>query len=208
MILSFKDFDLLGKGERTKNKILRDAMAYASSYGLSSVTIGEISKMTKMSRTGVISHFKSKEDMQISILKYSENEFREKVIKPSIHENSLVSLKQYFNNWANWVDGLGFDRKASCPFIKAMNEYQDREDSVVKEHIQRQQKRLIEYLSSLVKACKEEGYFKPEVDPYNFAFQVYSFYLGHNVAKNLIGIDIANQRVHESVSKLINNSLS
>ena len=53
----------MNKGERSRQRILKDAMQFSCVYGLSSVTIGEISKMTGMSRTGVISHFNSKEDM-------------------------------------------------------------------------------------------------------------------------------------------------
>lgn len=199
---------MLNKGERTKNKILRDAMAFASTYGLSSVTIGEISKMTHLSRTGVISHFKDKEDMQISILRYSESQFRENVVEPSRHENALLSLINYFDNWINWVDELGFEKKASCPFIKAMIEYQDREESIVKDYIKRQQNRLIEYMVGLVKSCKEQGHFDKNVDPYSFAFEAYSLYLGHNVAKNLLGLNVANKRIKESIGKLINVSKS
>lgn len=197
----------MSKGERSRLKILKDAMEFVSIYGLSNVTIGEISKMTKMSRTGVISHFKNKEDMQIAILRFSENEYRENVIKPSFHENPLTHLRQYLKNWMNWVEKMEFDRQASCPFLKAMLEYQDREDSTVKSHIQRQQKRLIQYITQIVQACVDQGFFKADLNPYDFAFKLYSFYVGHNAAKYLVGRDVANKRVTNAIEELIDQSL-
>ena len=53
----------MNKGTKTKQLILETAMEYSSIHGVSSITIGEISKRAELSRTGVISHFKNKEDM-------------------------------------------------------------------------------------------------------------------------------------------------
>lgn len=198
----------MNKGERSRQRILKDAMQFSCVYGLSSVTIGEISKMTGMSRTGVISHFNSKEDMQIAILKYSENEYRETVVKPAYDEDALAHLNNHFKLWTNWIQRMEFNEAGSCPFIKAIIEYQDREDSEVKSTIKSQQKRLIEYLASIVKRCIDQGHFKKGLDPYDFTFEVYSFYVGHNIAKNLTSLKDANKRVYSAVSKLIENSLN
>ena len=60
------------KGEVTKNKLLHSAMQFSSTYGLNSVTIGKIAEVVNMSRTGVISHFENKEQMQVAILDASD----------------------------------------------------------------------------------------------------------------------------------------
>ena len=69
----------------SREKILQKGMEHASRFGLLSVTIGVIAKATRLSRTGVISHFANKEDMQIAILDYTETLFVDQVLKKVLH---------------------------------------------------------------------------------------------------------------------------
>lgn len=198
----------MSKGEATRKKILEKAMSYASIYGLSNVTIGEISKAANMSRTGVISHFKDKEDMQISIIKYSELKYIEEVIEPSRDPDSLKRLRNYFHCWQQWIDKLQEDYNGgSCPFIKGMVEYQDREDSGVRSYIQKQQGELLSYITKIVKRCIDDGHLKKETDPEQFAFQAYSYYFGYNVIRNLYDKSKAQKYTKEAIEEMINGSL-
>lgn len=199
----------MNKGERTRNKILDKAMGYASIYGLASVTIGEISKVTSMSRTGVISHFKDKEDMQLSIIKYIEQQYLESVVIKSQNPNSLTRLKQYFLYWRQWIDTLEEEHNGgSCPFIKGLIEYQDREESGVQTYLDKQQKELIRYIAKLVRRCIDDGHFKTSIDEHQFAFQAYSYYFGYNVFKNLYGKKEANRKSRMALALLIEESLA
>jgi AcrR family transcriptional regulator len=198
----------VNKGERTKQKILKDAMKFASVYGLSKVTIGEISKLTNMSRTGVISHFKDKEDMQIAIIQYSGYQYIENVIYKSKHENSLTRLRNYYKCWRAWVDKLEEEHSGSCPLIKATFDYQDREENSVSVYIKKQQRELIAYVAKLVQRCIDDGYFKSDLNANSFAVQSYSYYLGYNVTKNLYGKEVADQHARESIRSLIDRSLN
>lgn len=198
---------MLNKGLQTRNKILREAMKFSSKYGLYNITIGEISKLSQLSRTGVISHFKNKEDMQRAILEYSEEEFVQQVGKKSYHTNSLIHLKNYFKNWANWVDRLEFETKASCPFIKAAVEYQDRENCPIRELIKDQQHRLLQHLTKLAQKCIDDGHFKSSISPSDFSYEAYSLYLGHNISKNLLDKAFADRQLKKAMNELISNSL-
>lgn len=197
---------MLAKGEKTRSKILRDAMKFSSVYGLSSITIGEVSKLTKLSRTGVISHFKNKEDMQLAILDYCQEEFVLNVIKTSKSDNPLKSLKSFFRNWANWVDQLEFETKASCPFIKAAVEFQDRDCCPIRNKIKEQQENLLIFITSIVQKCIEEKYFSSKVNAKDFAYKAYSLYLGHNISKNLLGKPFADDQLKKSLKQLILDS--
>ncbi len=199
----------MSKGERTKKMILEKAMSYASIYGLSSVTIGEIAKVTDLSRTGVISHFKDKEDMQISILKYTQDLYTEGVIIPSRNEDSLARLQAFFKCWRSWIDGLELQYKGgSCPFIKGLNEYMDRTDSKVHDYLMKQQRALIDSIAKLAQRCIEDKYFKETVDPHHFAFDTYSYYLGYNVMKKLFSKSKARKHSELSIEKIVKDSLA
>jgi AcrR family transcriptional regulator len=184
-------------------------MGYASIYGLANITIGEISKVTKMSRTGVISHFKDKEDMQLSIIKYIEQQYLESVVIKSQDENSLKRLRKYFLYWRTWIDELEEQYDGgSCPFVKGLIEYQDRKESAVQVYMDQQQKELIRYIGKLVNRCIDDGYFKSSINSEQFAFQAYSYYFGYNVFKNLYGKKEANEKSRQALAYLIQESLA
>lgn len=192
------------KSEATKNKILKKGMELASSFGLLSLTIGEMAKALEMSRTGVISHFANKEDMQIAILKYAEQEFITNVIRPSYDkECPEENLQKLRKNWLNWIERLDFELKASCPFVKAAIEYKDRPDCAVKIYIKDQQGRLLNYFADLASRCVESGFFKSSIDPHQFAYEFDSCYLGHSIQKYLLEDKVADDRFNQSIDDLI-----
>ena len=103
----------MNKGERTRKEILTQSMKYSSQYGLADITIGTISKLCNLSRTGVISHFKNKEDMQIAILQYGEELFVESVIKPAWHEDPLIHVTNLLESWADWASNIFNEQQVS-----------------------------------------------------------------------------------------------
>ena len=122
----------MNKGERTRLEILKQSIIHSSKYGLADITIGTVSKLCGLSRTGVISHFENKEDMQIAILQYGEELFRERVIKSSWREDPLDHLIKLIENWADWTSEMFKEHQVSCPFIKAVVEFQNRPPSKVR----------------------------------------------------------------------------
>ena len=62
---------MVTKGETTKLAILEAGLAMASRLGLEKVTIGELAKVTGMSKSGLFAHFQSKENLQIAIVDFA-----------------------------------------------------------------------------------------------------------------------------------------
>ena len=194
----------MNKSELTRNKILREGMLYAAQFGLLSVTIGEMAKVAKMSRTGVISHFSNKEDMQIAIMVYAEAEFVERVLKPAYSENALENLQQLKYHWLNWMTRIAEDDAAlGCPFIKASVEYQERDKSSIRAFMQDQQKRLLEYLGRLIDRCIEQGYLYKTTDKKKFCYEYYSLYLGHCIQQNLGNTGLTDIHFYAIIDDLI-----
>lgn len=196
------------KGERTRTAILEKGMGFTSLHGLDNVTIGQVSKITGLSRTGVISHFKNKEDMQISILEFIDECFVDKVINKSRHPDPLKRLENFFRCWQEWIQELEDNFEGgSCPFIKAMLEFQDREDCRIKAHIGKRQTDLMSFIANLAQRCVDANVFDSNLNPAQFAFRSYSHYLGYNVAKNLYGRSEAKELFYSSLNALITSSL-
>ena len=193
----------MNKGERTRTAILQQSIIYSSQYGLADITIGIISKLCKLSRTGVISHFENKEDMQIAILQYGEELFRQRVIKPAWNEDPLLHLIALLENWADWTSEMFKEHQVSCPFIKAVVEFQNRPESRVRTFTIDSQNRLMGYLTHRVERCIEQGRFTAEVESHIIAYELYSLYLGHAITQHTVVTQAPDGMFKNSVIRLL-----
>jgi AcrR family transcriptional regulator len=198
----------MNKAKATKDQILKSCMRFVCQYGLQSISIGEIAKRTKMSRTGVISHFTNKEDMQIAILRHCEAIFINQVIQPALNLDPLFNLQQFLRNWMNWVIKLDNNHSLSCPFIKAAADFQNRSDCKVKQVIKEQQIKSLAYIAGLVKRCVDKGVFKASIDCDHFAHEVYGYYLNHNMSKHLLQAESADDLFKQQIDTVITRALS
>jgi AcrR family transcriptional regulator len=193
----------MNKGERTRTEILKQSIIYSSQYGLADITIGTVSKLCKLSRTGVISHFENKEDMQIAILEYGETLYRERVIKPAWREDPLAHLIALLESWADWTSEMFNEHQVSCPFIKAVVEFQNRPTSAVRTYTIDQQNRLINYLSHRVERCIEQNRLQTTVASNIIAYELYSLYLGHAITQHTTAIKNSDGMFRQSVARLL-----
>lgn len=196
----------MNKGERTKDNLLMNAMKYSAVHGLSKLTIGEISKMSGMSRTGVISHFKNKEDMQMAILLYIEGKFIERVTKPSFDEDGIKGLIKFLTNWSVWVENLEEGSRASCPFLKVPMEFQDQKDSAIWKLIKRQQTDLLKHIEKIARKCVRQGSFDQDLDCKEFAIEVMSVAYGYYLVKNMYEFKSAKKIHQRRIHSLIERS--
>jgi len=123
--------ELLGpdasKGERTRSRILDEAVAVASEGGVGTVTLGPLAERLGMSKSGLFAHFKSKEALQIEVLKRASDKFTEVVIAPIRDEKDKPKrLGIFFKNWLDWIEHpqLGSEN-GGCPVLAAYFEFDD-----------------------------------------------------------------------------------
>jgi len=193
----------MSKGERTRLEILKQSIIYSSQYGLADITIGTVSKLCQLSRTGVISHFENKEDMQIAILQYGEELFRERVIKTAWRENPLEHVLTLLENWADWTSETFKEHQVSCPFIKAVVEFQNRPASKVRTFTIDQQNRLINYLTHRINRCVEHNLLTSEIESVVIAYELYSLYLGHAITQHTAPLNSSDTLFKQSVARLL-----
>jgi len=193
----------MNKGERTRLSILEQSFKYSSQYGIADITIGTISKLCNMSRTGVISHFENKEDMQLAILKYGEALYVDNVILPARQSDPLEHLKKLLFLWADWTMEIYTEPHLNCPFIKAIVEFQNRPPSEVRSFILEQQSRLIDYLKHRVNRCVEHKLITVDVPSFDIAYELYSLYLGHAITQHNSILDVSNSTFRKSVDRLL-----
>src|SRR4051794_9575064 len=71
-------------GERTREAIVREAVALATLDGLEGLSIGNLARALDMSKSGVYAHFGSKQDLQLATIEEADRVFRSAVIEPAL----------------------------------------------------------------------------------------------------------------------------
>ncbi|MDF2180356.1 TetR/AcrR family transcriptional regulator [Aliiglaciecola sp. CAU 1673] len=193
----------MNKGERTRQEILNQGMKHSSQFGLADVTIGTIANLCGLSRTGVISHFANKEDMQVAILRHAEKQFVDNVLRPAKHENALVQLQTLLKRWIDWTQPLFHSENTGCPMVKAIVEFKDRPASEVQKVAIEQQQSFLDYLARLLERGKQQGLFVADLRSDSMAYEIYSLYLGHAIASKAMTPDKAHDLFQHSIQGLI-----
>ena len=112
------------KGDRTRARILDEAVELASVQGLGGLTIGPLADRLGLSKSGLFAHFQSKEALQVETLDRAAGRFRAEVTEPlrAIPDRSL-RLRAFFERWIDWLDNSGLS--GGCPILAAAIEFDD-----------------------------------------------------------------------------------
>src|SRR5437660_334757 len=114
----------LAKGDRTRARILDEAVELASVQGLGGLTIGPLAERLGLSKSGLFAHFQSKETLQIETLDRAATLFRQDVTEPlrAVPDRS-ERLRTFFERWIGWLDDSRLS--GGCPILAAAVEFDD-----------------------------------------------------------------------------------
>jgi len=187
------------KGDDTRESILLVGLELASQYGLEDVTIGGLAKEMKMSKSGVFGHFHSKENLQILILEYAMEQFKETVVLPALKiKGGIPRIKAIVDQWINWGNGLG----GGCIFVTTSNEFSER-PGPVRNALVASQNLWLDTLARLAESAIKAGDFRPDIDPQQFAFELYSLLLGFHHYLRLLRVKDIQKKEEKAMDKLI-----
>ena len=114
----------LAKGDRTRTRILDEAIDLASVQGLGGLTIGPLAERLGLSKSGLFAHFRSKEALQVETLDRVAERFRAVVTEPVRAEPTRARrLAVFFARWIAWLDRSGLS--GGCPILAAAIEFDD-----------------------------------------------------------------------------------
>jgi AcrR family transcriptional regulator len=113
----------LPKGDRTRARILDEAVEFASVQGLGALTIGPLAERLGLSKSGLFAHFRSKEALQVETLERAAALFRADVTEPIRAVNRADRLRVFFERWIAWLEDSGLT--GGCPILAAAVEFDD-----------------------------------------------------------------------------------
>lgn len=185
------------KGERTRESILRVAVNLASLEGLESLTIGRLAVELKMSKSGLFAHFGSKQDLQIATVRMAGAIFKERIIVPALAQpGGMPRLWELCDRWLSHVEHKVF--AGGCFFTPASFEFDSRPGPVRAAIVEAMQ----QWLTTLTRAIEEAqraGHIKADVDPGQFALEIYSMAVGALWASQLLDQKKALSNARETI---------
>lgn len=184
--------------------ILEHAASLASQLGLEGLTIGRLAGDLDLSKSGLFSHFQSKEQLQLQVLEFAAQRFVDCVVRPALQAaRGEPRIRALFERWLRWPAESGLP--GGCLFVALSAELDDRPGALRDRFVQLQ-KDWFEVLSNSARTAVAEGHFRQDLDPEQFAHDLYGAMLvGHHAAR-LLGDPKAARRTRTAFETLLVNA--
>lgn len=167
----------MSKGRLTRETILQQGFEQASQQGLESLTIGSLASLCEMSKSGLFAHFQSRDNLQIAVLEYAGQVFRDRVIQPvrqRAYPDQQAKLRALLEAWLAWNQNFA----GRCMFLDAWTSAQEGE---VQQAARQLVRFWLDYLARQVAAGQALGEWRAEMDPWRAVYRLYGLYLGDQV---------------------------
>lgn len=188
----------------TRERILEHGLRLVSRVGLSGVTLGLLAEQSGLSKSGLFAHFKSKEQVQIDLLRYSADFFQNNVIQPALgFPEGLPRLEALVDRWLGWPKKAGI--LGGCPIAAAMFELDDI-DGPVREEVLSLEQELRTLLIDLVKECIRCGHFRPDLDTDQFVWELQGIYLVHHTSLRFLRDPRADSFAEKALQSLLSRA--
>lgn len=189
------------KGELTRQAILEHAMGLATKIGLEGLTIGRLAEDLELSKSGLFAHFQAKETLQLQVLDHAAARFVDAVVRPALAApRGEPRIRAIFERWLDWPRKKPLP--GGCFFVSAAAEFDDR-PGPVRDRVVQLQKDWLETIANTVRTAVAEGQFRRDVDPEQFAHDLYGVMLAYHHAARLLGDARAATRARTAFEALI-----
>jgi len=186
------------KGEATRETILDAAGELARTVGFGGMTIGTLATSTRLSKSGLYAHFKSKESLQLQVLEHAKARFLREVVSPALAKpRGEPRVRALFDNKLRWNSQPG-----GCIFVAAASELDDQQGPV-HDRVVRDQLDWVDTLAEVVRTGITEGHFRADTDQTQVAFELDGIMLAYHSCKRLLGDGAAEARANRAFEALL-----
>ena len=188
----------MSKGEETRQAILARAFELATVVGVSGLSIGRLAEATGLSKSGLFAHFGSKEALEVAVVEEASRQFVQGVMVPALREpRGEPRVRALFERWIEWGA-----RPGGCFFVGATAELDDR-PGPPRDALVRASKDWIDELAKAARIAMREGHFRADLDPEQFAFEMYAIMLGSHLYQRFLREAGALDRTRNAFDRLI-----
>jgi AcrR family transcriptional regulator len=166
------------RGDATRRLAARRAAEIATISGLDSISVGRLATETGLSKSGILTVFGSRQNIQIAAVAEARKTFRDAMFAPAWHlPPGRERLRAVLRNWRDYLRTETFP--GGCFLAAASVEYGHR-DGPVAESIQRFKQEWLDVVESELGAA---GHPNPSVG----AFQIDAYVTAANTRHQLFG---------------------
>lgn len=192
----------LPKSERTKTRVLREALSLASRVGFSGLTFGTLAEQAGISKSGLFAHFESKEDLQIQTLRVAEDMFVERVLRPAVKApRGVPRVRKLFEGWMQWIHSGTVPR--GDILTAAAFEFDDAPDGPMRAAVVVGHGKMHGTIERMARQAIEAGEFSRKLDPAQFAFEFLGIVHAHHHVRRLLRTDRHARRAHAAFDRLL-----
>lgn len=179
-------------------------MDLATMEGLEGVSLQRLADELGMSKSGVIGHFASKEDLQLRTVEAAAERYREEVMERAAdREAGLERLRALLEGWIAQVEAR--TPVGGCFFWAASAEFDGR-PGPVRELLVALMERFVGLLEAEVHTAQRTGELRADVEPAQLAFELHAVAQEANWARQLLGREDAFERARAAVARLLEAS--
>jgi AcrR family transcriptional regulator len=193
------------KGEQTRQAIIDHALKLATQVGFQGLTIGRLAADLNLSKSGLFAHFKSKEELQLEVLRAGTERFVASVVRPALTaprgEPRVRALFERNIEWEREWDKV----RGGCPIVSASIELDDCPGRV-RDFLVQSQRDWAETLANVARAAIREGHFREDLDCEQFAYDFSGILFAYHHAARLMKDPRARERAEAAFESLLSAS--
>jgi len=194
----------MSKGDDTREAVLRVALDQSSHVGLKGITIGGLAEATGLSKSGLFGHFRSKEQLQVDVLGFAADHFTQLVVRPALKApRGEPRLRALFDRWLGWDGYADYALPGGCVFIAVSTEFDDEPDGPVRNAVVKQQRDLMDVVMTVFRTGIDEGHFRADADPRQFAHDLNGIMHGYSVSARLLKEENAAAMARHAFERLL-----
>jgi AcrR family transcriptional regulator len=195
----------LSKGEKTRRAIISRAVAIVSDVGYEGLSIGVLANETKLSKSGLFAHFKSKEALQLGVVEEVIHRFTARVVQPALASpRGEPRLRVLFEKKLEWIRGQ--QELRGCLLQKGALEYHTRVGHPVRKGVVHALQEWRELVMRCAQAAVTEGHFRTDLDPGQFVYEFDGITMIYQQAQGLMRDRDAGARAQTAFESLLDRN--
>jgi AcrR family transcriptional regulator len=189
--------------QSARERILQEGLNLASTRGFCRVTFGVVARRANVSKSGIIAHFSSMEDLKHAIVDRTMELWKGVCLGSATeHLSGLARLTRYLSDWISWTRRAGLP--GACPIALAMFEYSYNGGSgSVRGAVAAAEGHWRRTLVDLIQGASAASEIPKGVDSTQLAWNLVGVYLSHHVSCHFLRDSEAVLRAQRSLEQLI-----
>lgn len=172
------------KGQRKRAAILDATLEIAVRDGLAGVSFGQLAKALGISKSGLFTHFATKDELELAAVEHAQHGFEAQVLGTGFMHTpeGLPRLWAFLEAWHAYARGR--HAAGGCVFQTLIAEFHNR-PGPVRDLLKRQIEGFGEVLRRLVQAAVDAGHLQADLDVVRLAWELQALMAAANHGQQL-----------------------